>query len=343
MNKNLEAFLRVIREGESSQDDKAYRTLVGGTLFDSFEDHPNQRIFIASIDNWSTAAGAYQFLYSTWKGLQEKYKYPDFSPQSQDQAAIDLIREKNALQDIYDGNITDAVLKLNRTWASLPGSPYGQPTITWDRVHRVYEKYGGKHGLQEEGQRQEEQVISKPATKEVSKMAAPNNFVNLAFQELLGIFPGIFAANNPEDAKSQQVVNAVVNAAKTAIGAENEQELVQKVKADPVAAVTVKERLTEMGFIVEEAGGGGIKAARELNQSFLEPKKGFWNAPAFVVTVMLLPLAYLVVWNVLTDTAAWSPDIRAAVVSAIISGVLGSITGYWLGTSISSARKDLRQ
>jgi len=28
---------------------------------------------------------------------------------------------------------------LNRTWASLPGSPYGQPTMTMDQAHDTFE------------------------------------------------------------------------------------------------------------------------------------------------------------------------------------------------------------
>jgi membrane protein YqaA with SNARE-associated domain len=35
----------------------------------------------------------------------------------------------------------------------------------------------------------------------------------------------------------------------------------------------------------------------------------------------------------------WDSDIKAMTVAAVISGALGAITGYWLGTSFSSARK----
>ena len=40
-NPNVQAFLRVIRAGETSQDDVAYRMMFGGGLFDDFSRHPN--------------------------------------------------------------------------------------------------------------------------------------------------------------------------------------------------------------------------------------------------------------------------------------------------------------
>ena len=62
---------------------------------------------------------------------------------------------------------------------------------------------------------------------------------------------------------------------------------------------------------------------------------------ALWVTIMLLPLVYLVVSAVLFKDG-FSDDVRAMTVAAVISGVLGAITGYWMGTSFSSAKKDDR-
>lgn len=65
----------------------------------------------------------------------------------------------------------------------------------------------------------------------------------------------------------------------------------------------------------------------------------FWRQPVFIITLALLPLVYMVAAAVLFGDG-WSTEIRASVVSALITGALGSIGGYWLGTSASSARKD---
>ena len=39
-NTNVQAFLRVIRAGESSQDDSAYTVINGGSHFTDFSKHP---------------------------------------------------------------------------------------------------------------------------------------------------------------------------------------------------------------------------------------------------------------------------------------------------------------
>lgn len=79
---NLLAFLRLIRQGESNQNDDAYTILFGGEHFDSFADHPRRKITRGSLT--STAAGAYQILERTWDGLVRQYGFGDFSPANQD-------------------------------------------------------------------------------------------------------------------------------------------------------------------------------------------------------------------------------------------------------------------
>ena len=51
-----------------------------------------------------------------------------------------------------------------------------------------------------------------------------------------------------------------------------------------------------------------------------------------------LPLVYLVVWRVLAGP--FSAEVQSMVIGAVVSGVLSSITGFWLGSSASSQRKD---
>jgi cytochrome bd-type quinol oxidase subunit 1 len=59
---------------------------------------------------------------------------------------------------------------------------------------------------------------------------------------------------------------------------------------------------------------------------------------AGAVTAALLPLVYIVVWKVLTGN--FSPEVQSMVIGAVVSGVLSAITGFWLGSSASSQRKD---
>ena len=140
---NVKAFLRTIRFCEGTADDDGYRRMVGGGEFDSFADHPRQLRRIERYNLSSSAAGAYQFIASTWDEMRQIYKLPDFSPESQDLAAIGLIYRRGALQDVLAGRVEVAVQKCNKEWASLPGSPYGQRTVSLPRVIQEYRTWGG--------------------------------------------------------------------------------------------------------------------------------------------------------------------------------------------------------
>ena len=53
--------------------------------------------------------------------LQKQLALPDFSPASQDRLAIQLIRERGALEDLQQGRIERAISRCRNIWASLPG------------------------------------------------------------------------------------------------------------------------------------------------------------------------------------------------------------------------------
>lgn len=140
-NPNVRAFLHVIRAGETGQGTDAYRTMFGGGRFDSFADHPRRVITRGALS--SSAAGAYQFLERTWDGLVKQYGFADFSPTNQDLAAVALIAGRRALPDVIAGRLQAAIAGCCREWASLPGSPYGQPTRTFEQARATYLEYGG--------------------------------------------------------------------------------------------------------------------------------------------------------------------------------------------------------
>jgi muramidase (phage lysozyme) len=127
----IKAFLDLIARGEVSQRlDRAeqYKVIVGGSLMSSTRKHPNEKVWIPRINDYSTAAGRYQFLYDTWNSVVrllasgEKTVLADFSAANQDTAAVYLIKEQGAVGDILSGNIDRAIFKLSRIWASLPAS-----------------------------------------------------------------------------------------------------------------------------------------------------------------------------------------------------------------------------
>lgn len=160
LNDNVQAFLAMIRYSENKAakyDIDRYRTLYGGSYFNSFTDHP----YISGewrgaklSENYckgaglssgciTTAAGGYQFIASTWKSMRDKLGLKDFSPESQDLAAIALINQRGALALVESGEFTKAIEKLKVEWASLPGSNVGQPTNSFLALKQVYLNNGG--------------------------------------------------------------------------------------------------------------------------------------------------------------------------------------------------------
>ena len=140
---NVRAFLKAIRLGEGTTDDAGYFRIVGGQMFNDDSQHPNVRVFIKRYSVWSTAAGAYQIIGPTWRGLVKQYGFEDFSPDSQDEAAVALIAGRKALDDVMAGRFDEAVRKCSLEWASLPGSTAGQRIEDMASVKRVYTENGG--------------------------------------------------------------------------------------------------------------------------------------------------------------------------------------------------------
>lgn len=143
---NMNAFLVTIRCCEGTSGPDGYRMLFGGKLFDSYADHPRVRVPFTQTDgkrNVSTAAGAYQILARTWDALRARLGLPDFGPDSQDEAAVELINERGAIPVIEDGNLRRALDLCAPVWASLPASTYPQPKRTYAFAERAYLNAGG--------------------------------------------------------------------------------------------------------------------------------------------------------------------------------------------------------
>lgn len=140
-HKNVRAMFAVIRRGEGTSGPDGYRTLYGGGLFGSYADHPRQ--LVTRWGRTSSAAGAYQALAKVWDETRGAMRLPDFSPASQDLFALGRIAARGALEDVLAGRVNEAIAKINKEWASMPGSPYGQGTISLETARSVYALAGG--------------------------------------------------------------------------------------------------------------------------------------------------------------------------------------------------------
>ena len=115
------ALLNTIRYAEgtwSNGEDNGYRTLYGGGRFQDLSRHP-EKVVVKRYS--SAAAGAYQFLPTTWKGLAKELRLNSFEPKHQDQAALHLVKRRGALQEIDSRGLTTAAMaQLAPEWASFP-------------------------------------------------------------------------------------------------------------------------------------------------------------------------------------------------------------------------------
>ncbi|MEI7528672.1 MAG: glycoside hydrolase family 104 protein [Elusimicrobiota bacterium] len=135
---NVRAFLDTLAYAEGTKEH--YNFIFTFVTFKSYADHPRQRICSGGL--CSTAAGRYQFLSRTWDPLAQDLGLTDFTPPNQEKAALELIRRAGAYKNVANSavyaNFSKAVSKLNTIWASLPGSPYGQPTHPLANLWTVY-------------------------------------------------------------------------------------------------------------------------------------------------------------------------------------------------------------
>ncbi|PTT21678.1 muramidase [Acidovorax sp. HMWF029] len=128
-------------EGTASYPNDGYSTLFAGGQFEGFADHP--RVYVPFRNTTSSAAGRYQILARTWDGVRGKLGLSDFSPASQDAAAVELIRERGALADVQAGRTVRAIGKVAKVWASLPGAGYNQPERKLSALLSAYASAGG--------------------------------------------------------------------------------------------------------------------------------------------------------------------------------------------------------
>lgn len=165
-------------------------------------------------------------------------------------------------------------------------------------------------------------------------------FVTAAIPALIQAAPALIRifGSGEQSEKNAKAAEAVAEIAKEITGQTTVEGAVNIISSDPVTARKFSDAVESKWYELSgEAGGGGIAGARKADAAAKENGKP-WRSPALLVSAALLPLVYIVVGAVLFGSG-WTNDIRAMVVSSVISLVLGSISGFFLGTSYGSQRK----
>lgn len=356
MSANLRAFLALIRWAEGTGGPDGYRTMVGGKLFDSFDDHPRkiQTIRFGSQEIHSSASGAYQFLASSWDRCAKALDLPDFSPESQDRAAIYLIEQRKALQDIEQGRLREALERCSWEWASLPPSRYDQPVKSYEACAVVFERAGGSIT--------QAASTATPSTPPPSAAAPPAPsigeqamaipaLVAAAASALLPIVADLFRARaSKTSSRNAEIVDAVseaapalVEIAKQVAGGGNEQAAAEKILADKDlqaqfrAQVALKWSDLEPFLRFEEE-------SRDKARGFAE--KMTKTGPAWRqigAGVLLAVLALIIVggagwifYQVLFATGTtFSTSTRDGIVE-VLKNILVLVVGFFFGSSASS-------
>lgn len=123
LSKEAYALLDAIAKSESAG---AWNVIYGGSTFDDYSDHPREYVPIKSGPNkglYSSAAGKYQILASTYDRVAPLLGITDFSPESQLQIAYYLAQEADPQleQHLADGDLATISKELKSVWTSLPG------------------------------------------------------------------------------------------------------------------------------------------------------------------------------------------------------------------------------
>ncbi len=332
-NPNVQAFLALIRWTEGA----GYQTLFGGGIVDSLEDHPRIAITrtLGGKPITSTAAGAYQFLSRTWDECKKALDLPDFTAANQDRAALYLIERRRALPAVLEGDWTTALERCNREWASLPGSPYGQPTKPLSACIAFLDKLA-KGGGQSAAPFPE--ASATPTPTGASDMAP---FILAAIPSLIQAAPSLIRlfGHGEQAEKNAKAAEIAVEIAKVVTDQPTAEGAVAAIQSDPELASNYASAIEAQWYtLTGETGGGGIAGARKADVDFQTAGASVFKSPAFIISASMLPLVYMVVGAVIF-MPDWTMEIKAMVVSSIISLVLGAVSGYYLGTSFSSQRK----
>ncbi|MBP0022182.1 MAG: glycoside hydrolase family 104 protein [Cyanobacteria bacterium SBLK] len=144
----IKAFLDTIAIAEVGTVGKeGYSTIVFRGTFDPAKGHPffeggrSPSSNCAPINGkrvCSSASGRYQFLDARYRELRQDGIISNFSPRSQDVAAIYYLRKFGAYALIVQGKIDEAFCKVGHFWASLFCNDYNQNPKSARQLRQIY-------------------------------------------------------------------------------------------------------------------------------------------------------------------------------------------------------------
>lgn len=147
-NPNVAAYLKAIAASEGGGYDFKYGAVKGKKndpwRFTDTSTHPG-----AGFGGRTTAAGMYQITVDTWRQFGGKMGLTDFTPNTQDLIAVDMLRTIGVIDKIKVGDVAGAMPKAALKWAALPEGPGlanhypPQPYVEYSEFLASYRAAGG--------------------------------------------------------------------------------------------------------------------------------------------------------------------------------------------------------
>lgn len=355
-NANVQAFYMVVRKTESSMDDRGYFMVNGRPDLTDLSRHPYEGMLTTK---GGRAAGAPQFIPSTWGDMVAKFDLPDFSRQSQDIGYIGCLQKRHALEDVLAGRFDDAVVKCRLEWTSLPNAGESNPKWTMNLARALFVQKGGTLvGTQPAAPIEERDLSNVPPAqpKEETNMAA---FLIPLLQTLLPSLPqlvGLFGKNAETADKNAKAAQVVADVALKTLGAVNEQDAIEKLELQPELKKEVAKAVLAEPYIAALVEvGGGVAKARDFDLATQNQPKPFYKTSAvFWISIIMLPMVFWYVGSSIVGGiavpadwpwyaqlplklfgVAWDAGARVGLANLVVGLILGGIVGVYYGVSVT--------
>jgi lysozyme len=210
-----------------------------------------------------------------------------------------------------------------------------------------WNKGGGRvlAGLVKRRAAERELFMSTMSTKPQGEAMPLAPFIAAALPAIIEAAPklgALFGSGSEVAERNVKAAEIVVGIAKDALGAKNEQEAVDAIKADPQAAQAVRQAVEQNWFQIYEAAEKSVNAARNFNKE--------WNALQGVRTVCgkltfveLLSLVFVSIGAIgggYVLYGAFPAELKGAVITLMLLGGYTGVKEFWLGSSAGSRAKD---
>lgn len=236
---------------------------------------------------------------------------------------VGALRKSTLLRKLNAGDYQGAADEFGR-WVNAAGKP--MPGLV---KRRADERTMFLDGVQESPQE------GKPMLPLIPILAA----VLPTIAEAIPSLGKLFGSGSDVSERNAKAAALAVDIVQQAVGASNAQQAAEIVANDPAMAQVAREAVEARWLDLTEAGGGGIKGAREADAAFAAAGRKSVESPAFIISVVLLLMPFMLLTDVLfVHPGNYSGELRTQVVTGVLM-VIGAVGAFWLGSSFGSMKK----